>query len=505
MNNQRVSWEAISALIIITVISGCIPEDSLEWSEDGSVGLLSIDKALYIVDGQTGELTEIEKENVLPWPDISKDGSLIVYIQEIECLNLSEGLKLLPQGQVKMIKFYADQVKKMILSTGKPDNNKFPFPNEGPLVPHDYRNWVIRYICETSDTDLLQKLGDESARKGKEEKIVYFQIIIVPRDALDKKRIIATNLFAAMASQLSPNGKFVAYLMHNQQGQVDNAFEEYGLYVASLDGVVKAMLVDHPVAIGYSWRDDSRAIAYLEADSENLIHSDPIMATLKERFIVDENDSLLSEPVSILQGTAGTHWCTGKSKQMAGTMFNPWMKVDYALSCRVFFSSPVASIPSSNLDEEKWSLFSYDSVTGAVTNVLPSSISDYVEGNVNLFAISPDGRKVILPMRKNRFAIYELGKSSANVPINENEIFGEENVLEFAPAWKGNNEISCLVSEKSHFLIKEGQEKYHRKEIVILGADGKFLRVLSNNWPGKIVGTTTEKGSSGVPIGQLLK
>lgn len=492
MNNHRVQWKAILALIVITFASGCVPEDSLEWSEDGSVGLLRVQGVLYMVDGQTGGLTEIAKDEVLPWPDISKDGSLIVYIQKVECSNLLEGLKLLPHGQVKMIEFYANQVKRLILNTEMPDNNKFPFPSEGPLVPHNYRNWVIRYICETSDTNLLQKIGDEQIQKGKEEKIVYFQIIVVPRDSLDKKRIIATNLFTTRATQLSPNGKFVAYLMHNQQGQVDKAFEEYGLYVASLDGVVKAMLVSHPVSIGYSWRDDSRAIAYLEADSKNLIHAEPIMATLKERFVIDGNDSLLAKPASILQGSAETHWCTGKSEQMAGTMFNPWMKVDYALSRRVFFSSPVASIPSSNLDEEKWSLFSYDSVTRTVANVLPSSISDYVEGNVNLFAISPDGRKVILPMRKNRFAIYELGKSSANVPINEDEMFGDENVLKFAPAWKGNNEISCLVSEKSHFLTKKGQEKHHRKEIVILGADGKFLRVLSENWPGK-------------PIEKLLK
>ena len=89
--------------------------------------------------------------------------------------------------------------------------------------------------------------------------------------------------------------------------------------------------------------------------------------------------------------------------------------------------------------------------------------------------------------------------------VMQNEGFGEENVLEFAPAWKGNNEISCLVSEKSHFLIKEGQQKYRRKEIIILGTDGEFLRVLSENWPGKKTGTTTEKDASGVPVEQLLK
>ena len=89
--------------------------------------------------------------------------------------------------------------------------------------------------------------------------------------------------------------------------------------------------------------------------------------------------------------------------------------------------------------------------------------------------------------------------------VMQNEGFGEENVLEFAPTWKGNSEISCLVSEQSRFLTKEDQEKHHRKEIAILGVDGKFLRVLSKDWPEKKVEPTMEKGPSGVPIEQLLK
>ncbi len=67
------------------------------------------------------------------------------------------------------------------------------------------------------------------------------------------------------------------------------------------------------------------------------------------------------------------------------------------------------------------------------------------------------------------------------------------------PAWKGSDQISTLVSKNSHFLIKEGQEEHEREEIVILGPDGEFRRVLSKDWPDKSGedAEAPENGSSG--------
>ena len=119
--------------------------------------------------------------------------------------------------------------------------------------------------------------------------------------------------------------------------------------------------------------------------------------------------------------------------------------------------------------------------------MLPLSVrEDYSSQAVHEFALSPDGKKVLLPMSKSRFAIYKLGETSAEIPIAEAEGFGGEN-SEWFPAWKGNNEISCLVSENSHFLVEKGQAKHNRKEIVVLGADGEFRQVLSRNWPDELI------------------
>ena len=50
----------------------------------------------------------------------------------------------------------------------------------------------------------------------------------------------------------------MAYLMHTQEGQVSNAFEEFGLYVASLQGDVQVVQVGDCVAFGYDWSKDGR-------------------------------------------------------------------------------------------------------------------------------------------------------------------------------------------------------------------------------------------------------
>jgi hypothetical protein len=476
----------VAFYVAAVFLGGCIPEDSLQWSEDGSVGLLQIDEGLYIVDGNSGELTGVEKTNVNIMPDISDDGRLIAYCRGIKCSSASENLKVLPAGQVKMIKYYAEQTRNNILNSGGLTDGRFPFPEEGLLLPHDYRNWSIRYLCENAGDKLLEVLGKEGIEKSKEQELGYFQIVVAPTKAPEKRRIVASSVFNMMGMKLSPNSKFVVYLMHTQKGEVSNAFEEFGLYVASLETDVNMALVNHPVSLGFDWRPDSKAIAYIKADSKNLRHDNFIIGTLEERIVADANDNFLIKPVeSGGKGSAGTHECTGEISELAGVIFYPWLKVVYGQGGRLFFTSAEFKLPTSARDEGRWSVFCYDPVTNTVANVLRASVSSYSSDTLGTsqFDLSPDGKKVLLPMNKNRFLIYRFGDGSTIFPIEEDEGFGEDNISAFFPAWKGNYEISCMVSEKSRFLARDKDEPHKRKEIVILGADGKFRRVLSKSWP----------------------
>lgn len=485
MNNRKMDLRLAVFYIAALFIVGCIPEDSLQWSEDGSVGLLRIDGALYVVDGNSGELTEVEKKNVGTLPGISDDGKLIAYCRGIKCSNASENLKVLPAGQVKMIKYYAEQTGKNILSSGGLVDGRFPFPEEGLLLPNEYRYWSIRYLCENADDKLLKVLGKEGIEKSKEEELGYFQIVVAPVKEPEKKRIVANSVFNVTVTKLSPNGKLVGYLMHTQKGEVSNAFSEFGLYVASLETDINMALVSHPVSLGYDWRPDGRAIAYISADSEDLSYDDFIIGTLEERVVADANDNLLVKSIEPGEkGSAGMYECTGNSSQLAGLIFNPWMKVVYGPGNRLFFTNAALTLPTSRRDEPRWSVFCYDPVTSTVTDVLGASVSSNSGEalGTSQFDLSPDGKKVLLPMEKNRFLIYRFGDGSTVCPIEESEGFGEKEVSELLPAWKGNDEISCMVSEKSHFLTRDKEEPHKRKEIVIFGSDGEFRRILSESW-----------------------
>ena len=488
MSNHKMTLGLAAFCAAVVFFVGCIPEDSLEWSQDGSIGLLRTEAGLCLIDGKTGALTEVVKGNVGLLPDISGDGNLIAYCEQVECTSLPQGLKLLPPGQVKMIEFYAEQARKSLFDAGGLKDGRFPFPEKGLLTPHDYRNWAIRCLCENADDKLLKILGDEGIRKAKEMPIHYFQVVVVPRNAPDKKNIVATSLFSILATKLSPNSQHVAYLMHTQQGEVSNAFEEHGLYVASLKGDVQAVHIGDRVAFGYDWSKDGKTIAYLDTDSQNLHDDNLILGSLKERTVADMDGRLLATPsVPPEQGSTYTHECTSQMASLGGAVFYPWLKVQYGPSGRIFFSSCLLPLPTSKKDEPKWSLFCYDSVTAAVTDVLPSIVSNYTAQAMMMsqFALSPDGRNVLLPIKNNRFVCYGLGTDSIEIPIKEDEGFGEEDVSELIPSWKGNDEISFLVAGNSHFLpeTEEGAAAASRKEIIVLRRTDGTSRVLSESWP----------------------
>ena len=116
----------------------------------------------------------------------------------------------------------------------------------------------------------------------------------------------------------------------------------------------------------------------------------------------------------------------------------------------------------------------------AAKAVAANSSAKFLAGAIRL---SPDGKNVLLPTKKNGFILYTLGKDSMKIPVEEDEGYKDDNMSAYLSVWKGNDEISYLASEKSRFLRKEGQEKHHRKEFVILGADCEFRRVLSEKWP----------------------
>ncbi len=477
MNKSIANHVLLIVYSAMVLLAGCFPEDTLDWSADGSVGLLRTNSALCLVDGQTGKLTPIQAEGVMPWPGISRDGSQIAYSSEALCSTLAEGLSTLPVSQRRMIENDAQSLRDKILSNALTVTDFNSIPDDMFGRSNAYNAWAVRTLCENADETLARKLGDKLVQQGRRSTLECCQLVTVSRANPNHKTIVLTSVLPIYCPRFSPDGKYLAYLaFHGEK------LEQAHLFVASLQQTMPAVHVASRVALGFDWRKDSQAIAYLQQEA-----SDAILGVIFEQQISDSNGRLIEEiSTDASADPLEMHHGTGQTKQLVGTLFDPEAKVAYGVGERLFFSSVSGRIPTSDLDEPTYMLFCYDFVTGAVTDVLPAEAPAYVGQTVNFFSLSPDGQRVLLPMPKNRFAIYELGTKSPDVPILEAEQFGED-APKFLPSWRGNDRVSCLVSEQSHFLTSDKGQPHPRKEVVMLDATGNYQSTLSADWPDDAV------------------
>jgi Tol biopolymer transport system component len=484
----KLSLAAFYAFILI--ILGCIPEDSLQWNADGSKGIYSKKGALYLVDGSTGAITKVaDKETTTIWPAISPDGSKIAYGKIVKVDDFNKAISELPPGEVKVIKSNAEILKQKIISEGIKDGN-FPFIYETKdSLNEQHTNWVERYLIEKADGQLEQKIGKELIKKTKEEKITCYQLVIAPTADPNDKKILATSSQQLWRIRFSPDSKFAAYVLDRITGKgFDVGFD---LYVASLTEKTPAAFVASAVAIGYDFRPDSCAIAYLKPEDENFRDQKIVPGSLFEKTIADSNGRFLveTEKLDCNDGSQAKYTCTGLTKAYAGVVYYSWMKVAYGRDSRIFFSSTKISLPSGKVDDEQGSVFCSDTLTGAVSDILPQIAVDFIQGNNHLFELSKDSRKILFPGKKNALGVYALGPDieSSKIIIDANEGFGEDAPPKLAAEWKGANQISCLVSEKSRYLTNDPNTPNRRKEIVILDTEGKLVRILSKDWPDELL------------------
>ncbi|GAI99751.1 unnamed protein product, partial [marine sediment metagenome] len=247
---------------VIFILAGCFPENLLEWSDDGSVGVIKVDKVLGLVDDKTGNFTQIpdinEQEDLFGNIAISSDGKLIAYSTAVKCSSLSDALKQLPQTQVKLIAHYANQMREQIIHQNGLVN-EFPDIDEGPFKLDGYRSWVECYMCENADHELIDKLTPEILEQGKSKEIVLCQLFVATPNQVIKGEgeLVTASVFAICWPKISPDNKFVAYLFHNEP--YEDIALRFDLYLAALESDVKVLRLAEYVAPGYSWRGDSKA------------------------------------------------------------------------------------------------------------------------------------------------------------------------------------------------------------------------------------------------------
>jgi hypothetical protein len=477
----------------VLFILGCWPTDTLQWSADGSVGIYSKAGALFIVDGNSGSLTQVApKGTTTRWPGISADGSQFAYGKIVKVDDFNRAVDLLPADQVKVIKEHAQILKQKILVEGVKDN-KFPFVGKPVATDGGQKDsfneqhiaWVQRYLVENADAQLVDKIGAELVNQTKSKDLSYCQLVCAPTADPNNQKILAASEMWLWRIRFSPDCRLIAYGAERFNGRPWDV--GYDLYVVSRAESIPPVLVAPATAIGYDFKPDSRAIAYIKPQHE--FFDDPIvLGSLVERTVVDPNGRLLAslDPNDPSQ----RYTCTGAAAEFVGVLYQPRAHVSYARDNRIFFASAKMSLPASRLDDEKETIFCFDLLTNSVGEMIPQDIPEVWQGNLYLFALSGDSRKILVPGEKNMLFLYALGPDLdlSRIIVDANESFGDDAPeKKLIAQWKGQDRFSCLVSEKSHFLTQDPNTPHRRKEIVIIGTDGNLKQILSKDWPDELL------------------
>ena len=390
MNNRVNNIGLYLFCLGLILLAGCFPEDSLDWSADGSIGLLRTGEELYVVDGSTGALTRVPTDGqVSPWPDMSSDGKRIVYAEQVKYATLAEGLKALPADEVRMIANDAKSLRDKVLGGALTitDFNSVSDEQLGFVTP--YRDWIIRSMCENADEQLTRKLGDQALQQGKASALSGSRLVVVALSDSRNKRTITTSVLALLRPRFSPDGRHVAYL---GLGPVKE--RRHICLLPRCNRLRRPPCTSHRMSLSASTGGRTAGLWCIC----NRLGEEMMLGTLQEQQVCDSNGNLLEGVSDNPKTPIAAHRCTGESKQLVGTIVEPLMKVEYGIGGRLFFSSASGRIPSSDLDEPSYSLFCYDPVTGAVADVLPSKARNEqpLGEMVNFFSLSPDGRRVLL-------------------------------------------------------------------------------------------------------------
>lgn len=405
----------LTPLIAVLLAAGCVPEETVRWNDAGTVGVYSSDSGVGLIDEVNNRLVLIEEGEISPWADISRDGTMICYVIAREFAEFEAARPVLPPETLAAIETAGAQVLQRLDAGASPEES-LQLVEGGDAL----QEWVKKYVWDGwKDKYSLP----ESA---KVETVELSELVLCSAANLQQKEALVRSIEPLGFGQFSPDGSKLGYVQLHK----DITFNK--IYILSLADR-QVCMADDNTAIFYDWREDSRAICYAKSEGGD---TDEALGTLCEGTVADENGALLSQTQD-----DGTVVCTAQRQELAGLLYSPLTKVEYAAGGRIFFSSAKLTVPTSKLDEPEWALFSYDPVTGTLSEILPSD-AEVANNDIVLFSLSPDGTKILMPNGNDRTLVYELAAKQF-ATIADSQSNGDDDWPDFVPSWKGNDAVCC--------------------------------------------------------------
>jgi len=464
-----------------TTLVGCVPK-RVAWSPNGEYAAVVHDSRLYLCDGggnlSAGFLDKVDSECLTPvvwFPD--SDQMLVVRTRLVR--TWEDLTHLLDEQRRQKLMTHAQELRREILAYDG-DWNCFRPRSERGLTPGEVL--AVRLILrEKHVEEITRVVGKDSdlVRCG-EIPVWSIQVLLYPqrRGSLLAHDSLVESIDRIAVVRLSPDGKHLAYVAAVAMSQEPrNLFSEdvlkqdleWGLFVASTEGVKAPRMAARHVALYPDWSTDGRYLAYIQSNiSFGCESSHPAMrlGAVARQEVCSQDGFLLEE-----------FRC---QEELATVLFSQWWKT-YCLGDGSIASSALEMhLPANSPDMPQGvSLFSVTpGPQPVVKRLLPCSVEAQLSREgllLGVFEMSPDRTRIAVAGQKGEVATIDLSDGEVSIVNGGHENPGDFRQMYMLPTWRSDKEL-CFEVLAGSPLEREGYKG------VVLWSPGGSRRI-SGKWP----------------------
>lgn len=447
---MKKAFATLCAILTALALTACVPDKNLMWSPDGKQAAVFGDDGNLYLCSQDGTLSEKLLEGVLQGAWLS-DSSKLLLARAQTCTTWEEATQLLTDSDQDLL---TDLTDKMYAIYSQ--NHDIEAAAESVLnlkVLSEEQVDLMTLYAKQAYPDLIE---DEELEKDEplSADIVLLETIAVNNGTIEHIHTITAVPYMIWDLRISPDDHYAAFTAGEVFGK---NITPAGLYLTSLEEQSEARRIAQNANLFPDWSTDGKYLIYA-ASASQLPQEELSLGALIRQQVADAQGLLEELP---------------QREELAGLIMNPLMRVRCLPDNSVVFSAMEVQLPSVAADmPETLNFFRFDPERPAtLQRMFPRSTDAYLGEWSSLFEPSPDGTKIAFLDVNNRIAVI-------TVSTGEMEHIPDSNSEEMLPAWRGNDELTCLGTM--------GQDEKKHNAVVIYSLDKNCATDLSQTWPDEV-------------------
>ena len=320
--------------------------------------------------------------------------------------------------------------------------------------------------------------------------------------------VVAASLEKEVLSVVcSPMGKVFAYTAGSGDPW-DFTIGPPSLFVCSADGEGPPRMVAGLCSAFFDWSPDGRALVYARTGapkSEGTDLSDDLrMGAIRYHPVCGADGKLLkalrsgwAEARGMFDAADGISLSGPGGKDEAWDMvavaFYDRMRTRRLADGTILFSGVEMRLPITQAEEAKPTLFRVGVKDARPRAIIPPKGLGR-QHIVELFSVSPDGRRACIPASPDRVAIVEIATGTLQrVPSAVDGAAKEQNLVS-VPTWRSGDSLCLVIWKKEKMQL--------RPEVVLWSPSTGKVDVISQGWPEEVISGLARAAGYHEPIGR---